>query len=369
MEKTNDVDILVGMQYGDCGKGMVCKLLADRAEKKGLSYVWTGRVGAQNAEHRFIHEACTFCARIFPSAAAYRENILAILGAGHCFLPGHLFREAIHLGIPLSRVYVDPHAMWLRPEHAQANKETGDQRGTTGWGIGVALAEKLRRQPGTRLIGDCADIRQALGNRVASVPALLDMLKGPGLVEGSQGTMLSLNHGHYPFCTGKDVTAPAICAELGISHKRIRHVYGAARMVMMRVSGPSGPTGGKEITYDAVEKRTGLRLPQHRRLQGDSMRWRARGSTTEVEEERLFDISLDELQFAMALNGCDRLALTFADYHRQGNYRARRWKDLHPDTQDLVRLVHHEIAPVFLVRTGQGEHDNIWYEDGKPWRK
>lgn len=360
MTSRTDVDFVVGLQYGDEGKGMVAKLLADRAEKADQPYIWTARVGAQNAEHRFIHEACAHCARILPSASAYRPGILALLGAGHCFLPDHLLREAVHLGVPLENVFVDANAMWLKPEHAMDNLDTANKRGSTGWGIGAALAEKVRRKPGTQLIGDCPMLQRTMGKRITDIAALIETLAGPGLFESSQGTWLSLNHGRYPFCTGKDVTVPAMCAELGISHKRIRQVYGCARFVMMRVPGPSGPTGGKEISYEEVEERTGLRLPQHGRLQGDSTLWNASLTGEHAEEERLFEISLEELAQAKALNGFDSLALTFADYHRRGNYRVTCWDDLHPDTQELARLIGKEIAPIFLIRTGQGEHDNIW---------
>lgn len=355
-----DVDIVLGAQYGDEGKGMVAKLMADRADQSKESYGWTARVGAQNAEHRFIHQSCDFCARVLPSASTYRASIKAVLGAGHCFLPDHLFREAIHLGVPLERVYVDRHAMWLRPDHAIANLEIGNERGTTGWGIGAATAEKIRRRPGTKLMGDNEDMRVALGNRLCDTAMVLEELDGPGLIEGSQGAMLSLNHGHYPHCTAKDVTVPALLGELGIGIKRVRRVIGVSRIVMMRVSGPSGPTGGTEVSYDEVESRTGLRLPQHKRLQGDTTRWKASVHDNQADEERLFDLSVEELYKSHVLNNYDALALTFADYHRRGNYRATTFGELHPDTQALVKDIDRNIAPVILIRTGQGEHDNIW---------
>ena len=358
-----DIDFIAGGQFGDEGKGMVAKLVADRAMAKGESYRWTGRVGAQNAEHRFIHQACDFCARVLPSAACYRPDILAVLGAGHCFIPEHLIREATHLGLPLARVIVDPHAMWLKPKHAAENLETGNMRGTTGWGIGAAVAEKVRRRPGTELIGDCEALRQALGRNLRSVPEFLAEAGGPGLVEGSQGALLSLDHGYYPYCTAKNVTVPAMAGEFGFGHGRIRRVTGVFRMVLMRVPGPSGPSAGRELSFDDVEARCSLRLPHHRRLQGDTTRWQASLKPEKAEEERLFDFSLEELYKSHLLNGYDALALTFADFHRRGNYRVTRWDDLHPDTRALVGQIERTVnVPVVLVRTGPGEHDNIWRE-------
>lgn len=358
---SKNVDILVGAQYGDEGKGMVCKLLADRAHEAGQPYQWTERVGAQNAEHRFIHQSCDFCARVFPAAAAFRD-IDVVLGAGHCFLPEHFFKEAVHLGIDLNRVWVDKQAMWLTPEHALANRAIGDARGTTGWGIGAAIAEKVRRAPTTRLMGDCPSMIAALGSRLGTSSKVVNAWEGPGLIEGSQGAMLSLNHGHYPWCTAKDVTAPALLAETGIGIRRARTIFGVCRLVFMRVPGPSGPAGGVEVSYSEVEARTGLRLPQHKRLQGDAMLWKA-GHGAETGEERLFDVSMEELRYSKQLNNFDYLVVTFADYHRPGNYRVRSWDLLHEDTRKLINRISDEIAPVCLIRTGQGENDNIWRID------
>jgi adenylosuccinate synthase len=368
MNFKQNVDVVLGAQYGDEGKGMVAKLLADRAEQKGEPYAWTSRTGAQNAEHRFIHTGTTgsasdFCGRILPSASCFRADILAVLGAGHCFIPEHLLRECVHFGLPLERLFVDPHAMWLREDHASANLAIGNERGTTGWGIGAAIAEKVRRKPSTQLIGDCELLQRQLPGHITDVPGLLHQIPGGGLMEGSQGALLSLNHGHYPFCTAKDVTTTAMLAELGIGHKRVRKVYGVARLVMMRVPGPSGPTEGKELTYDEVEQRTGLRLPHHTRLQGDTTRWKASNRPDQADEERLFELSLEGLRRSHYLNNYDALAITFTDYHREGNYRVTDWSQLHEDTRALINQISREIAPVFLVRTGRGERDNIWLDE------
>lgn len=357
-----DVDVVVGAFFGDEAKGQVAKWMADKAERDGHPYHWTARVGAQNAEHRITHHACDLTARIFPSAAADRPDILAVLGAGHCFIPDHFFMEAVHLSIPLDRVYVDPHAMWLKTEHAAENLSTANARGSTGWGIGTAVAQKVRRQPGTQLIGDCPEMQEALGKHLRPIPAMLQEISGPGLFEGSQGALLSLDHGHYPYCTPKNVTVPAIFGELGIGLRRCRTVIGCTRVVMMRVPGNSGPVGEgcKELSYDEVEQRTGLRLPHHRRLQGDSALWRAaKEGSDKAEEERLFDITIEEVYRSHLLNNYDAIAVTFVDYHRKGNYRVRKWGDLHPDTRDLILEIDREIAPVVLVRTGQGEDDYI----------
>jgi len=350
MNFERDVDIVVGAQYGDEGKGMVAKLLADEAEINGTPYNWTARVGGQNAEHRFIHKGCPYWARILPSASAHRE-ISVMLGAGHCFRPEQLLREAKHMQVPLNYIYVDSQAMWLQEYHRTLNREASEQRGTTGWGVGAAVAEKVLRKSNTQLIRDCTTLPEVC---VRSVARVIAGMNGPGLFEGSQGALLSLDHGTYPYCTSKNVTVPAMCGELGISLKRVRRVIGVVRLVPMRVPGASGPTGGEETTYDVLEEETGLRIPQAQRMQGDA---------TKSTEERVFKFNMGDLLFSHCLNGYDALVITFADYHREGNYRVTELTDLHPDTLELIHRIEEEVAPVLLVRTGPGEYDNIWLKE------
>lgn len=348
------VDFVVGAQYGDEGKGTVASLLADMATTRGQSYEWSGRAGAQQAEHRFIHRSCEFCARILPSACAFRDNILAILGPGHCFRPEMLALEAKHLGISLRDVYVDPQAMWLTVEHAEKNAVVAASRGTTGWGVGAAIAEKVTRDRDTMLMKDAVEILQGPYSKYPHlVPActILNSLQGPGLVEGSQGALLSLNHGEYPYCTSKDVTVSALVNEMGLNHKCIRKVIGVVRMLPMRVPGPSGGARGEEANYDEIEALTGVRIPEYKRLQGDS-----------GKEERIFDFSMEELEYSMRLNAYDYLVITFADYHHGDNYRVRSLDELHHGTRKLLLMIS-EVAPLLLVRTGPGEHDNIWFPD------
>jgi adenylosuccinate synthase len=101
-------------------------------------------------------------------------------------------------------------------------------------------------------------------------------------------------------------------------------------------------------------------------MQGDSMKWtstvgKASGAT---DEERLFDLSMEELEYSHHVNGYTQLVVTFADMHRAGNYRAQSMDELHSDTIKAIEHIEDKLnVPVILVRTGQGEHDNIWRGD------
>ena len=351
MEFNRDVDIVVGAQYGDEGKGTICSLLAERMRNAGNTYRWTARVGGQNAEHRFIYQGQPYCGRVLPSASV-QQPINVLLGAGHCFRPDHLLKEAQDMGVPWGKLYIDGQAMWLQVRHRSSNQEASSARGTTGWGIGAATAEKVLRKPGTHLIRDDVALPRAIF--IGSVAHVVYDIPGPGLFEGSQGALLSLDQGRYPYCTGKNVTVPAMCAELGISLKRVRRVVGVVRLVPMRVPGESGSTGGRETSYDALETLTGISIPKVKRMQGDM---------TKETEERVFEFSMSDLRHSHRLNGYDSIVITFADYHRPGNYLVRNWEDLHPATQRLINQIGKEIAPVILVRTGPGEYDNIWLEE------
>jgi adenylosuccinate synthase len=346
INRTRNIDVLVGMQYGDESKGAISEHLAN-----ANNYQWTARVGAQNAEHRFIRNGKNCCARILPSAAAWRPGILAMLGAGHCFRPDLLPIEAVNLGVSADRIFCDPQAMWLKPEHAQSNNPMARTRGTTGWGIGRALAEKVLRDPRTALIGESPELQSYLGSsNIQSISLMIDDLEGPGLIEGSQGALLSLNHGHYPYCTGKDVTVPALLAETGVPIHRVRRIVGVVKLVVSRVPGNSGPTAGRELSFEEIEERTGIMIPQSVRLQGDTQTYGAVGT------EREFEFDLEEVRRACILNGPTELAVAFADWHRAGNLGVRDFNKLHQDTRDVIRQLD-QFVPVTTIRTGPNEQD------------
>jgi len=338
------IDIVYGGNFGDEGKGQACAWLALRKREQGLSYHFAVRVGGSNAEHRFVdpHDE-KHTARVLPVAAWIDPNIKIVLGAGHMIKLESFFHEMNELttlqGDQGGRISIDPMAGVIEPGHVESGRETS-WRGSTHQGNGQAVAHKVLRDGKFKTAKEYPELKDFIywGGTWKLMRNWMAAGK-PGLLEGSQGALLSLNHGYYPFCTSKDVTPAALLAEAGIATKYIRDIYGVYRTVPMRVPGNSGPSGGEELTWEQLEKAMGRDLPESVKRQTDS-----------GDRERVFLWSWDEFIKSVVLCGPTRMVLTFADW----------WPTelMSINTEELIRNME-ELAscPVIMVRNGPNWND------------
>jgi adenylosuccinate synthase len=179
---------------------------------------------------------------------------------------------------------------------------------------------------------------------------VLDDALGRGeriLVEGTQGTGLSLYHGRYPHVTSRDTTASACLAEAGLPPSRVRRVVMVCRTYPIRVQSPSGGSSGfmaQEISLAEIARRSGL---NERALR------KAEKTSTTGRNRRIAEFDWDLLRRAASLNGPTDIALTFADYIARENGDAKRFDQLTPETirfvEDVERVA---AAPVSLISTG-----------------
>lgn len=304
----NGVDIVVGGQYGDEGKGQICAWLTHRQQEQGPPYHFAVRVGGSNAEHRFATpDNKRYTARVLPVAAWLDPDVYVVLGPGHMLKLDSFFRELEELtalqGSQLGRIFIDPFVGVIDPEHTKDGEKTA-WRGSTHQGTGQAVAHKVLRDGRFKTAKDYPELKQFIYEH-GTWQLLQKWLENghSGLLEGSQGALLSLNHGYYPFCTSKDVTPAALLAEAGIPTKYVRHTYAIYRTVPMRVPGNSGPTGAPELTWEELEKAARCVIPDHVRIQTDSN-----------NIERVFLWSWEDFNKSIFICGPDRLVLTFADW-------------------------------------------------------
>ena len=181
------------------------------------------------------------------------------------------------------------------------------------------------------------------------------------LLEGTQGTGLSLFHGFYPHVTSRDTTVSGCISEAGISPRRVRKIIMVCRTYPIRVADPSeeGKTSGpmsQEISWKIVADRSSL---NHQKLLTNE-----RTSTTN-RGRRVSEFDWSLVKKASALNGPTDIALTFADYIHQKNVNARRFDQLTDETirfiQELERVTS---APVSLISTRFHERSII---DRRNW--
>ena len=310
------VDVLVGLQWGSEGKGLFAAALASR-------YNVAVRVGGPNAGHTFYLDDEKFVCRSVPCGWVNDECDLYI-GPGAVIAGDELALEieeiSMRTGLPIaSRITIDPNAVLIRPWHIEAEKNQLAYMGSTMHGIGAALMEKTGRLEGCRpLVRHAANMDEngetgtlvclagshRLSLRVAPVARLLHSHIGAGdsiILEGTQGTLLSIDHGDWPYVTSRNVIAGSLLSDCGVPPLAVRHVFGVLRTYPIRVGGTSGPMG-TEISWAEVARRAGLPTLTPER------------TTVTNRARRIALIDLNQLEHAVRLNGCTGLFVSFLDY-------------------------------------------------------
>ena len=228
--------------------------------------------------------------------------------------------------------------------------------GSTGSGTGWASARRIvgrsskrtsspREMPSVRLARDVPELRGYLrptGDLIHSA-----LRKGQRiLLEGTQGTALSLFHGQYPYVTSRDTTASGCLAEAGIGPRRVRRIIAVCRTYPIRVQSPSDGTSGglrQELDWADVANRAGLPVEE---LVG-----REKGSVSK-KQRRVGEFDWSLLRRTVEINSATDIALTFADYLSSTNRDARRYDQLTQETRRFVEEVEHVAGtPVSLIST------------------
>lgn len=343
---TPNVDVIVGGQYGSEGKGHVVSHIAP-------DYTALVRVGGPNAGHTVINPENDQKVSFYhlPSGALHARYALLVLGPGAVINLSVLKKEAAYLGgldqlAREHRLKIDPQANIISDEDIAAEAAVVKAIGSTGQGVGVATAGKiLGRASERKLARDVEELRPF-------IHPTLDVLEStyrvgtPVLLEGTQGTGLSLHHGHYPYVTSRDTAASSTAGEAGIAPRRIRKSIIVMRTNPIRVQSPADGTSGPigiELTWEQVAERSGVSAEELRKREM---------TTTTKRLRRVAEFCWSDLRRAVLLNSPTDIALTFTDYIDPRNSEARRWEQLTPETLRFIdEIERFAAAPVSLVTT------------------
>ncbi|MCR4919935.1 MAG: adenylosuccinate synthase [Prevotella sp.] len=275
------VDVLLGLQWGDEGKGKVVDVLTPR-------YNVVARFqGGPNAGHTLEFEGQKYVLRSIPSGIFQGEK-LNIIGNGVVLAPDLFMQEARELeksGHRLhERLHISKKAHLIMPTHrvldAALEAQKGKQKvGTTGKGIGPTYTDKVsrvglrvgdlldrfdekyaaakaRHEAMLRSLGFDYDISQVEKTWLEGVDYLrqfplvdseheIDQLLRQGksvLCEGAQGTLLDVDFGSYPYVTSSNTICAGACSGLGIGPNKIGQVYGIMKAYCTRVGAGPFPT-------------------------------------------------------------------------------------------------------------------------------
>jgi adenylosuccinate synthase len=316
------ITIVVDGLFGDTGKGKITAYLALR-DSPALCV----RTGAPNAGHTVVYRGVQHVLRTLPSCFV-GPSLLAV-APGALIRLDVFFAEAEKYGA--ARVKVDEGAGVI--EQAHVERERADEYlmkaiGSTGQGVGAAMVDRVLRR--LRLARDFPELSPYL----ADVPALIQELKGKGVViEGTQGTFLSLYHGTYPYVTSRDTTASGIASEAGVGPKDVDEVVLVFKSFVTRVGG--GPLPG-ELPPEEAERRG----------------WIERGAVT-GRPRRVAPFNLELAKRAVALNSPTQIAITKLDALYKDAAGKTRWEDLPQEARAWVDWLEDQLnKPITLIGTG-----------------
>lgn len=333
------VDVIIGGQYGSEGKGNIVGHIAPE-------YDLLVRVGGPNAGHKVFAEPEAEVYHHLPSGSGRAPNAHLVLGAGAVLYPKKILEEiAIHR-IPAARLSIDPQAMVIEDEDRKLEKQLLAAISSTFQGVGAASARKImgrggKLAPAVRLAED-VDVLKPFIRSSQDILEDAYVRKARILLEGTQGTSLSIHHGIYPYVTSRDTTVAGWLADSGIAPTRVRRVIMVCRTYPIRVGGTSGPVG-ISITYKKLSERSGISVEKLKEIEK---------TTTTGKQRRLAEFDWMQLHHSATLNGPTDIALTFVDYISVANKEAFRFEQLTEETQSFVEEVQRVSGvPVTLLST------------------
>lgn len=343
---STSITAVVGAQYGSEGKGAVVYQLA-------LDYGVHVRTGGPNAGHTIYHMGQKWAMLSVPCGWV-NPNAYLVIGPGAVVNPEILADEVMQLeaaGYEIAnRLIVDPRAMVISETTAALEGFTSGSMhkeiGSTGKGVGLARVGKIARGcwPGADVwlnteqpIGEDGAGLAGVGlERCAQDSDRFVNRAGRVLLEGTQGFMLSLNHGIWPFVTSADCTAAALCSDAGANPMNLGQVIAVARTYPIRVAGNSGPLPN-EITWDQVGP-NGVE-PERTTVTGKIRR-----------VARWHD---ETVRRACRVNGATEVALTFVDYEFPILGNALQKRAVYELSGEYIDDKEREIrCPITMVGTG-----------------
>ena len=326
--------VTIGGFYGDEGKG---KIIAYLATKDDYNVAARGGVGP-NAGHTFVQNGKEYKVRMLPSAVV-NKNTRLLIGAGVLVEPNILLKE-IHEFNSVDRTFIDFQCGIIEPHHLETDKSDDHLKqtiGTTGTGTGPANADRASRK--LKLAKDLPEVSLFLEDVSNSINYSIDN-KENVLIEGTQSTFLSLYHGMYPYVTSKDVTASAICSDVGIGPKKIDDVLIVFKSFVTRVG--EGPLAN-EISLDEAREKN----------------WLEFGSVTGRQRRAApFDFNLAKK--SIQINSATQIALTKLDIIFPQCKSIKDYSKLSNDAKKFVEDIETETGiPVTIIGTGSEISDTI----------
>jgi adenylosuccinate synthase len=324
--------VITGAFWGDEGKGKIISYLALK-DKLDLCV----RTGSVNAAHTVWLKGKRYALHMVPAAFVY-EKCRLLIGAGSNVSVAQFLKEVEETDVK-KRVGIDRQASIIEEKHSTQDKASEHLKGlgTTGWGVGPAVEERVRRT--AKLAKDIPELQSYLTDVTTEVNTAIDAHEQV-LLEGTQGIMLSLFHGTYPYVTGRDTSAAAICSEAGVGPTKVDNVMIVFKSFMTRVGTGSLPG---EITKEEALKRG----------------WFETAAGT-GRDRRSAPFNFDIAKKAVMINGATQAAVTKLDSVYPECKGAKIFGELSKEAKEFIcRIGRQTGIQVVLVGTGPEALDII----------
>jgi adenylosuccinate synthase len=324
--------VIAGAFWGDEGKGKIISYIALK-DKLDVCV----RTGSVNAAHTVWFEGKRYALHMVPAAFVY-EKCRLLIGAG-ANVHVAKFLEEVEATNVKNRIGVDQQASIIEEKHSIQDKTSAHLKGlgTTGWGIGPAIEERVRRT--AKLAKDIPELQPYLTEVSTEVNEAIDADKNV-LLEGTQGLMLSLFYGTYPYVTGRDTSASAICSEAGVGPTKVDNVLVVFKAFVTRVG--TGPLPG-ELTKEEATKRG----------------WFETAAGT-GRDRRSAPLDFELAKKATMIHGATQAAVTKLDALYPECKSARRYDALPKEAKQFISKIERQTGiPVVLIGTGPEALDII----------
>ncbi|HEY2793378.1 MAG TPA: adenylosuccinate synthetase [Micromonosporaceae bacterium] len=328
--------VIVDALWGDSGKGKTCAHLAQRLN---ADLAVRAGVGTNAGASMTLDDGTLVKARQFPTGWINAGTKVAV-GSGVLVDPEIALAEIERFGLA-GRAMIDGRCAIITEAHIEAERadpNLADKIGSTCTGNGQARADFiLRRASQARDVTALSPYVGDVAREVNSVAA-----NGTVIVEGSQGTMLSLAFSpDYPFTTSDNCTTAAAIDDVGLNWRLVTDVVMVVKAMPTRVG--EGPLPYEMTHAEAVSR--GIA-----EFGVNTCRPRRKAET----------VDLEMLRYAAMLNGPTQIALTFCDHYEPTTRGSRSTTAITPRLAELIRSVEEATgAPVTMLDTGPRLTDMI----------
>jgi len=285
------IDIIVGGQGGDEGKGDITRYLAEKGE-----YSFAAKVGGPNAGHSTYINGKKLSLRTVPTAFT-NPKIRLYLPAG-AYINADWFLDEIEKNNCKDRIFVDHYTPLITKAQIDEEKanETMQHIGSIQTGLGMCIRDRIMRKEDLKFAKDDERLQNYLVNVAFQINSMLSYGKS-GLIEGTQGFKLDLIHSReYPYTTSRSTIASSFAAEAGVGPKEVRDVWVVYKPYVTRSA--RGP-----LTCEIDDKQ----LLEKYHTEGGEV-----GSVS-GRLRRAGKFNFDNAVDANKLNGATKLALTHLD--------------------------------------------------------